>query len=455
MTAFEEEFAAASGARFAVGVGTGTDALALTLRALGIGAGDEVITAPLSAAFSALAIVMAGATPVFADIDPARLTLDPAADRGRDHAADAGDHAGASLRSARGHRRRSTPSHGATRSPSSKTRARRTSPPPAGGPVGTFGIAGAFSFYPTKNLGALGDGGAVVTNDAAIAEKLKRLRNGGQTAQYRHDEFGVNSRLDEMQAAILRARLAWLPEWTTRRRELAARYRHGLAGAPVEVPPECDPGHVYHLFPVLSAGRDLLQAHLAARGIGTLVHYPVPIPRQRAFAHLPSQPLPVGERIAKSVLSLPLHALMSDADVDIVAAAVHDWRPRLISRGRMLAMMPPRPRGGVRWIPARRPRVPVPDRRSGPARGARRRRARVLARGPEPRLVARAGDGAGGRRTVFAAPSADRERRCVRDHARRRAAPAGLRRHGGAGHVDGAPAAGDPRDRRLALSAAV
>ena len=147
----------------------------------------------------------------------------------------------------------------------------------AGGrPVGTFGVAGAFSFYPTKNLGALGDGGAVVTNDAAIAEKLKRLRNGGQTAQYRHDEFGVNSRLDEMQAAILRARLAWLPEWTARRRELAARYRQSLAGAPVDVPPECDPGHVYHLFPVLSAGRDLLQAHLAARGIGTLVHYPTP-----------------------------------------------------------------------------------------------------------------------------------------------------------------------------------
>ncbi len=326
VTAFEEEFAAASGARFAVGVGTGTDALALTLRALGIGAGDEVITAPLSAAFSALAIVMAGATPVFADIDPARLTLDPAAVEAaitpRTRAimpvhlygqpADLAAIDAIAQRHALAVVEDACQAHLAT----------------AGGrPVGTIGIAGAFSFYPTKNLGALGDGGAVVTNDAAIAEKLKRLRNGGQTVQYRHDEFGVNSRLDEIQAAILRVRLAWLPEWTTRRRELAARYRQGLAGAPVDVPPECDPGHVYHLFPILSAGRDLLQAHLAARGIGALVHYPLPIPRQRAFAHLASSPQPVAERIAKSVLSLPLHALMSDADVDVVIAAVHDWRP--------------------------------------------------------------------------------------------------------------------------------
>ena len=210
VSAFEEEFAAASGARFAVGVGTGTDALALTLRALGIGAGDEVITAPLSAAFSALAIVMAGATPVFADIDPARLTLDPAAVEAaitpRTRAimpvhlygqpADLAAIDAIAQRHALAVVEDACQAHLAT----------------AGGrPVGTIGIAGAFSFYPTKNLGALGDGGAVVTNDAAIAEKLKRLRNGGQTVQYRHDEFGVNSRLDEIQAAILRVRLAWLP----------------------------------------------------------------------------------------------------------------------------------------------------------------------------------------------------------------------------------------------------
>jgi len=196
----------------------------------------------------------------------------------------------------------------------------------AGRPVGTFGIAGAFSFYPTKNLGAFGDGGLVLTSETAIAEKLKRLRNGGQTDRYRHVEFGVNSRLDEMQAAILRARLPWLPEWTTRRRALAARYRGALAGGPVRVPPECDPGHVYHLFPVLTTRRDAFQAHLTARGIGTLVHYPIPIPRQQALAHLPLRPAPVCDRVADEVVSLPLHPQMSDADVDAVAAAVHEWR---------------------------------------------------------------------------------------------------------------------------------
>ena len=142
-------------------------------------------------------------------------------------------------------------------------------------------LAGAFSFYPTKNLGALGDGGAVVTNDAALADRIQRLRNGGQTDRYHHEELGVNSRLDEMQAAILRARLPFLPRWTARRRELAAEYRRGLSAAPVTVLPEHDSGHVYHLFPVLApaAGnaRHALQQHLGAEGIDTLVHYPVPI----------------------------------------------------------------------------------------------------------------------------------------------------------------------------------
>jgi dTDP-3-amino-3,4,6-trideoxy-alpha-D-glucose transaminase len=326
VAAFEEEFAAASGAAFAVGVGTGTDAIALALRAIGVGTGDEVITAPLSAAFSALAVMMAGATPVFVDIDPERLTLDPSA-----------------IDAAVTPRTRAImPVHlygQPADMPAIDAIARRrglaliedacqahlgTS---AGRPVGTFGSVGAFSFYPTKNLGALGDGGAVVTNDAAIAEKLKRLRNGGQTDRYRHVEFGVNSRLDELQAAILRARLPWLSEWTARRRSIAARYRQALAGTRVVVPPECDPGHVYHLFPVLTSERDALQAHLSERGVATLVHYPIPIPRQPAFAHLPIRPQPICDRVAAEVLSLPLHSHLSDADVDYVAGAIHDWRP--------------------------------------------------------------------------------------------------------------------------------
>jgi dTDP-4-amino-4,6-dideoxygalactose transaminase len=195
----------------------------------------------------------------------------------------------------------------------------------AGRPVGTFGVAAAFSFYPTKNLGALGDAGAVTTSDAALAEKIKRLRNGGQTDRYHHDEIGVNSRLDEMQAAVLRARLTHLAAWTRRRRELAARYRQGLAGTRVVVPPELEPGHVYHLFPVLSDERSAFQTHLENRGVDTLVHYPVPIPRQRAFLPLAPAACPIADRVCNEVCSLPLHALLTDAEADAVTAAIREW----------------------------------------------------------------------------------------------------------------------------------
>ena len=237
------------GAAHAVGVGTGTDAIALILRALGIGPGDEVITTPLSAAYSALAVMMAGARPVFADIDPERLTIDPEP-----------------VARAIGPRTRAIlPVHlygqAADMTAIERIASRHNLAivedccqahlaTAAGRPVGTIGVAGAFSFYPTKNLGALGDGGAVITNDRALADRIKRLRNGGQTDRYHHVEPGVNSRLDEMQAAILRARLPFLPDWTARRRALAARYRAALAGGPIDVPPEKDAGHVYHLFVV-------------------------------------------------------------------------------------------------------------------------------------------------------------------------------------------------------------
>jgi dTDP-4-amino-4,6-dideoxygalactose transaminase len=328
--AFEQEFAAASGAAHAVGVGTGTDAIALVLRALGIGAGDEVITTPLSAAYSALAVMMAGARPVFADIDPARLTIDPeqiahaVSPRTRailpvhlygqpaDMAAIekiAGRHNLAIVEDC-------CQAHLAT----------------AGArPVGTIGLAGAFSFYPTKNLGALGDGGAIVTNDRALADRLKRLRNGGQTDRYHHQEPGINSRLDEMQAAILRARLPRLRQWTERRRALAARYRSRLAGSLVAVPPELDPGHVYHLFVGRHAARRDLQAHLAANGIETLIHYPVPIPRQPAMAAVDPAECPVAARVCDELFSLPLHPALRDDEVDAVAAAVHVFEPRTVA----------------------------------------------------------------------------------------------------------------------------
>lgn len=318
--AFESEFARASGAAHAVGVGTGTDAIALILRGLGIGAGDEVITSPLSAAYSALAIMMAGARPVFADIDPARLTLDPAR-----------------IEAAMSPRTRAIlPVHlygqAADMTAIARVAARRgiaivedccqahlaTSD---GRPVGTIGVAGAFSFYPTKNLGALGDGGAIVTNDRPLADRIRRLRNGGQTDRYHHESFGVNTRLDELQAAILRARLPYLPAWTQRRRALAARYRERLDGSSMLVP-QLDAGHVYHLFVVRAARRAELQAHLAARGIETLIHYPLPIPRQPALAGESPAQCPEADRACDEVLSLPLYPALADRDVDEVAAAV-------------------------------------------------------------------------------------------------------------------------------------
>jgi dTDP-3-amino-3,4,6-trideoxy-alpha-D-glucose transaminase len=322
--AFEAEFAAASGAQHAVGVGSGTDALALALRALAVGPGDEVITSPLSAAFSALAIRMAGATPVFADLDPRRLTVDPeaveAAITPRTRAlmpvhlyGQAADMPALQALAARHHLAMiedACQAHGATS---------------AGRPVGTFGECGAFSFYPTKNLAALGDGGAIITSDAALATRLRRLRNGGQSDRYHHPEFGVNSRLDEIQAAILRARLPFLPGWTAKRRELAGKYRHALAGAAVVVPPECDPGHVYHLFVALTGARDRFLDHLAARGVGALVHYPIPVPRQGAFAGSRAT-CPIADRVCAEVCSLPLHPRLDDAALASVAAAVAEWR---------------------------------------------------------------------------------------------------------------------------------
>ena len=318
---FERDFARATAAEHAVGVGTGTDAIALILQALGIGKGDEVITTPLSAAYTALAVMMAGARPVFADIDPDRLTLDPAAVEAAIGPRTAailpvhlyGQPADAPALAALAERRGLAlvedccQAHLATC---------------GGRPVGSFGLAAAYSFYPTKNLGALGDGGAATTRDAALAARLRRLRNGGQSDRYHHVEFGVNSRLDEMQAAILSARLPFLPGWTAKRRELAAVYRRELVGAPVCVPPEFDAGHVYHLFAVRSRERERLREHLRERGIETLIHYPVPIPRQPALASQAPDACPVADRACAEVLSLPLYPSMPQSQAVDVARAI-------------------------------------------------------------------------------------------------------------------------------------
>jgi dTDP-4-amino-4,6-dideoxygalactose transaminase len=332
--AFESEFAGASGAAHAIGTGNGTDAIAVILRALGIGPGDEVITTPLSAAYTALAIAMIGARPVFADIDDERLTLDAAAaERAITprtkallpvhlYGQPADMNALAALAATRGLAlvEDCCQAHLATC---------------AGKPVGTFGDAGAFSFYPTKNLGALGDGGAIITNSAALADRMKRIRNGGQTDRYHHAELGVNSRLDEMQAAILRARLRRLGPRTERRRALASEYRTRLAGAPVRVPLEIDRGHVYHLFPVRTKRRSALQAHLRSAGIETLVHYPVAISRQPAFRAANPAACAVAETAADEVLSLPLHPALALEDLARVADAVRGFAGK--DEGRELA----------------------------------------------------------------------------------------------------------------------
>jgi dTDP-4-amino-4,6-dideoxygalactose transaminase len=331
LDAFEHEFAVASGAAHAIGVGNGTDALALILRALDIGPGDEVITTPLSAAYTALAITMVGARPIFVDIDRVRLTLNPDL-----------------IEQAITPRTRAImPVHlygqGADMTAIAAVAARRGIAivedccqahlaTVAGRPVGTIGVAGAFSFYPTKNLGALGDGGAVITGDAGLAARVRRLRNGGQVSRYLHEEPGVNSRLDELQAAILRARLPFLSSWTSRRRALAGCYRQQLRGASVTVPPERDHGHVYHLFVVLTDGapgdqrRRALQRHLAGHGIETLVHYPVAIPHQRAFGDQQPADCPVAVTVCEHVLSLPLHPGLDQQHICEIAACVRDFR---------------------------------------------------------------------------------------------------------------------------------
>jgi dTDP-4-amino-4,6-dideoxygalactose transaminase len=324
--AFEREFAGASGAPHAVGVANGTDAIALLLRAAGVGPGDEVVVPALTAPFTALAVTAIGARPVFADVDPRRLTLDPAACEAaltpRTRAIVPvhlyGQPADVPALEALAARRGVAlvedccQAHLATC---------------AGVPVGTRGVGGAFSFYPTKNLGALGDGGAIVTCDAVVAETVRRLRNGGRADRDRHVLPGVNSRLDEMQAAVLRARLTRLGAWTARRRELAAAYRRALHPA-VRVVPECDPGHVQHLFVVRSRTREALMAHLAAGGVEALVHYPVPLTAQAAFAAWPAAPCPAAAEAAGEVLSLPLHPRLPEADVARVAALVNEAHSR-------------------------------------------------------------------------------------------------------------------------------
>jgi dTDP-4-amino-4,6-dideoxygalactose transaminase len=324
--AFERELAAALGARDAVAVANGTEALQLGLEAAGIRPGDDVVTSAMSAAFTALAIERAGARPVFADVDAATLnvtaeTLERAlTPRTRalvpvhlyGHPADMDGILELARRRGLLVLEDACQAHGAQWK---------------GRTLATLSGLGALSFYPTKNLGALGDGGALLVEDPAIAARLRQLRNGGQSDRYRHVLSGLNSRLDEIQAAILRVKLRSLTAWNDRRRALAALYGRELSGLPLGLPCEL-PGAraVYHLYVVRHPERDRLMAGLRELGVATLVHYPVPLHLQPAFERHGGKPgdLPVVEKSAREIFSLPLYPEMSDEQVRCVARALRE-----------------------------------------------------------------------------------------------------------------------------------
>ena len=322
--AFEAEFAAYCGASHCVGVGNGLDAIHLALRALDIGPGDEVIVASNSYIATLLAVSMVGATPVLVEPDPATFNLDPArveaAITARTKALLPTHLYGQSadldplLDIARRHGLRliedAAQAHGA------RYKGRR---------VGAHGDIVTWSFYPSKNLGAIGDGGAVTTNDPALAARIRRLGNYGSSKRYVNEERGVNSRLDPVHAAVLRVKLARLDQWNQRRRTIAALYRERLSGAGLTLPfvPEwADPA--WHLFVIQSDERDALAARLADAGIATIIHYPIPPHLQQAYADLalPRGSLPIAERLADTVLSLPIGPQMSEADALRVCDAI-------------------------------------------------------------------------------------------------------------------------------------
>ena len=326
---FEFLWAQRCGTSHAVGVGNGMDAIEIGLRALDIGPGDEVITTAMTAFASVLAIVRAGATPVLADIDPdtGLLSIDSVErcitsktraillvhlyGQVRNMAAWQAvcDSHGIELLEdcAQAHLAR------------------------LGGQVaGSFGRFGAYSFYPTKNLGAIGDGGALVTSDHVVAEKCGVLRNYGQSKRYHHPEFGLNSRLDEVQAALLTVRLGWLDQYTEHRQLIAAQYRQGLNNPHVKLlqAPTEQSAHVYHLFVVLTSQRDALQAHLHDTGVQALIHYPVPIHHQEKCGDMRRDPLGLlqSETHASQCLSLPCHPQMTKQEVHAVINAVNSFR---------------------------------------------------------------------------------------------------------------------------------
>jgi dTDP-4-amino-4,6-dideoxygalactose transaminase len=331
VTAFEQEFAYYCGVSHAVGVNSGTAALQLALLACGVGPGDEVLTVSHTAVATVAAVELTGARPRLADIDPRRFTLDPQqvasslTPRTRAivpvHLYGGPADLGPLIEIARQHNlsvvEDCAQAHGATYD---------------GRQVGSWGRAAAFSFYPTKNLGAYGDGGAVLTNDPALAERARSLRQYGWDERRVSQVKGLNSRLDDLQAAVLRVKLGYLEMWNERRRELARLYDRLLVGSGLALPSEPeDCRHVYHQYVVRTPRRDELRKFLARRGICTGIHYPLPVHLQPAYANLGYRPgdLPESELAASEVLSLPLYPELDETAAEAVCNAVLDFSQSL------------------------------------------------------------------------------------------------------------------------------
>lgn len=328
VSAFEREFAEYCGMKYAVGVANGTDAIALACKVLGIGQGDEVLTSTHTATFSALGVSMAGAIPTFADIDHQSGNIDPAkieaAITPRTKAimpvhlygqmADMDPIIEISEKHGIPIIEDSAQAHGATYK---------------GHKSGSMGLIGSFSFYPTKNLGAYGDGGALATNDEGLAQTLKELRNGGQRTRYDHVRLGVNSRMDELQAAILRVKLPHLDSWNKARLSNAERYDMLLehAGIPVRPIVRREYGdscmHLY-VVRVKAEERDPLMAHLAEKGIAAMIHYPIPVHLSTAYSFLglPRGSFPEAEAMADEIITLPMYAELTDEQAEFVVNAL-------------------------------------------------------------------------------------------------------------------------------------
>jgi len=326
VAAFEQEMASYLGAKFGVGVNSGSDALTLALRALGIGPGDEVITTPFTYIAPAEAIHLVGARIVFADIDPDTFQIDPA-DVARKITARTkaiipvhlfGQPTPLTELQALARKHHLSIVEDCAQAIGSRHE---------GKSVGSIGALGCFSFYPTKNLGAAGDGGMVVTSDEALARQLRMLRVHGIERRYYHDLHGYNSRLDDLQAAVLRVKLPHLAAWNKRRAAIAERYTRALHGLPVQPPKSGGGTHVYHVYAILTDQRDELQKRLANNGIATIIYYPEPLHLQKVYADLGYQPgdFPVAESVSKRILPLPMYPELSEDQVDYVAQKIREF----------------------------------------------------------------------------------------------------------------------------------